>query len=220
MLVLVIVALTAWMTLALSLAAFMARRGYEHTAWLVLGVLFGPVAAVFVVLERVWTVPRGPQTTSYGHAGVGDLDVLVVADSLDLDAAAAELTWLSARIRRLAIASVVTFDGPREAERLAAEQLRLIARRLGHVDAELVLLFGVSADAVTQYATDGRFDITITSDGLAGRAATSPTLRGEANGVVFLSGDPSLPRGFVGSGVSSARRPLGRNSQTRSVQAG
>lgn len=162
--ILAIVAVAAWVTLAFVLAGLMVRRGYDHTSWLIVSLLFGPLAALLVVAERAWAFPRRPRVVETGRPGRGDLDALVVADAVDLDVARAEITQLDKRIHRLVVARVLPIDGPREVERLTGEQLRADAEALGHPDAELVLLFGVPSDAVARHVAEGHFDLALAGD--------------------------------------------------------
>lgn len=189
MVVLVVAAAVAmWLGLAAGLAAFMARRRYDHTAWLVVCLLFGPVGVVFVVMELSCAIPREATVIDRGHVGRGDLDVLIVAGS-NLDAARATLARFDDRLRRVAVNRVVPLDGPREVERLAAEQLRADARTLRRPDAELLLLFGVPSDAVARYVSDSHFDIVVGDDVDGGRCRSSDQAGRR------LVGGPARPRG-------------------------
>ena len=49
---LVIVFAVAWLSIGLTLSLVMGRRGHDAFSWLILGTLFGPLAAIFAVEAR------------------------------------------------------------------------------------------------------------------------------------------------------------------------
>jgi hypothetical protein len=166
MALIVILPVTAWLLLAAVLSSFMARRGYDHFAWLTVCVLFGPVATVFAVFELVWAIPRRPEVVDRGQPGGGDVDVLVIDAGSNLGVARWILGALDGRVHRLALARVLPFDGPRDMERTAAEQLRATARSLDYRHPELLLLFGAPSDAVARHIGDSCYDVVV-ADSLA-----------------------------------------------------
>lgn len=134
----------------MALAGFMARRGCDQAAWLIVCALFGPVGAFFVV-ELAWAVPRPAEVISVVAPGEGT-------------STSSSSAWPTATCAR-----VVTFDGPREVERQSAEHLRADASALRHADTELVLLFGTHADAMNRYLGHRNVDVVVAIGGPTGR---------------------------------------------------
>jgi hypothetical protein len=149
------------LALAASLSALMASKGYDRVAWLVVCLLFGPVAGVFAVIELAWAVPRRAEVIERGRTGRGDLDVLVVDAGSDAEAKRRVLDSFGDRLRRLTLVRVVPFDGARDVERMAIDGLRVDAASLGHPHAELALLFGVPTEAVARQAREGDYDAVV-----------------------------------------------------------
>ena len=150
-----------WLGAGIAVSSAMARRGFDRTAWLVVGVLFGPIAVCFAVVELVGGLPRPPEVVEGGRAGAGVLDVVVVRSTAAVDDVSRALADLDVDLRRLVLARVVPFDGPKDVERQAAASLRADRVALGRSNAELLLLFGPPAGAIADYAVASDISVVV-----------------------------------------------------------
>lgn len=183
-----IAALIGWLAFSVVLSSFMAHRGYDRTAWLVVALLFGPVALVLVVNELFEANPRRANTIERGQPGGGEVDLLVVLAGDELGAARLATEALGHRLRRLVLARVLPYDGPTDLETDAADRLRRDARGLARPSAGLALLFGVPARAIADFAVEGGFTVVVTDRDLRGLAARL------SHRVVLLSGLEAVTR--------------------------
>jgi hypothetical protein len=204
-------AAVAWVALALALSFAMARRGYDRTSWLVVGLLFGPVAMLFAITECMWAIPRRTQILKRGHLGSGGANVLIVFLSSDLETAREATQRIGKRPGRLTFARVLPYDGAKEIEREAAARLRTDACALARPGAQLALLFGVPSLAIATFEDEGGFTVVVTDRPVAGLGSvleerdvellTGP----EAVRLRFGSQGEAATRSLAGSSVSSAR---------------
>jgi hypothetical protein len=180
----------AWGAVALALPPWMGRRGNSRLAWQVLALLMGPLVLPFALAAALTTFPRPPVLVAEGRRRPG-VDVLIALDGSRGGLATVDgaLAHLGPHLGRLTLARVLPDDGPRLDEALAAEVLKAEARRLGTPDAELVLLFGRSDEALTRQAVEGGYQVVVAGYRVPG---LSTRLRG--SGVVVVSG-PGRPAG-------------------------
>jgi hypothetical protein len=162
---LVALAVVAWLLVAPSLAWLMRRHGYDPIPWLLLGLLWSPLALILALVELVWPTPCAPRVLAPGRVQQGSLDVLVNLDSSprSVEAAAKAIPQLRPRLRTLSLIRVLPRGvGPRIQQRNAGE-LRRDATALGGPDAQLVLLFGRPEQALGQYAATANHPLVITT---------------------------------------------------------
>jgi hypothetical protein len=158
----------AWLTIGVGLSAFMARRGYDRTSWLVIGLLFGPVTLIFATVELASALPRPPLTVEGGRPGAGSVDVLTVFVDRDTALVSDVLNTIGDDTHRLVLAEVLPFDGAKAVETAASASLRDQASALARPWAELVLVFGAPATAIAAYAVQGRFGVVVTDRDVPG----------------------------------------------------
>ena len=149
-----------WFGAGVSASALMARRGYDQVAWLVIGVLLGPIAAAWAAAELAWMIPRSPEVVDCAKPREAGQDgaLVVLAGRAPMDVTDA---LRSIDASRLVLAQVLPFDGAKLIERTAADELRSVRQAIGRPDAGLVLLFGVPDDAVARYAREHSLSVVV-----------------------------------------------------------
>ncbi|GAA4762940.1 MULTISPECIES: universal stress protein [Streptomyces] len=163
----VLAAVGAWVAIGLATAWWMARRGYHHWGWLLMGVVFGPFLALAasdrIQVHRVGPLARIP----VGTPGPGGLRVLVGLDGSpeSQDALDLAVALLGPYAQALVAAEVVGYDAA-EDERdpsVAAARSRLEAaaeRSRGRVT-ECDILSGPPARALADYAAEQDIDLVV-----------------------------------------------------------
>src|SRR5581483_8354295 len=109
----------------LTLSLVMGRRGHDAFGWLLLGTLFGPLAAVFAVEARGQERP-GPKLVAVRRSiGPGPVDVLAGVDGSPESEAAllAAAGILGPRLGRLTLPTVIPYDSGFDRERTARAAL-------------------------------------------------------------------------------------------------
>ena len=162
MVVAIVLGVMVWLSIPPLLSRAMRRRGHDGGSWLVVGLLFGPVAVALAAFEVRFDVPQGPRILEAGRTGTGDLSILVV---LEAESPApwpmAALAELSPNLRRLGLAQILPKGGPQLEERLAEQALRRAATGLAHP--EIALLFGRPDLAIAAHAAARAYDVVVTA---------------------------------------------------------
>jgi nucleotide-binding universal stress UspA family protein len=178
--------LLIWLAVALSigitLAVLMGRRGHNAFEWFLVGILLGPIALP-LAWGRIGSEPGTPHREIVDAApgrGTGPVDVLVGIDgSAESETAlrtAVEI--LGPRIGRLTLAGVTDFDyGSSQAKadtERALESLRVMAASSTVSDPGIIMLSGRPADALTEYALRDGYQLLVV--GRRGRGASKAIL--------------------------------------------
>jgi hypothetical protein len=158
-----------WIMLAIVASAVMKARGYDRTSWLVVGILFGPVVWAFVAMERVWPEARATEQLARGAVGPGERSVLLVVDAGTRVGVHDLLRAFESGVRRVGLARVLPFDGPKIDEHAAAGHLLELSNGI-QPRPELALIFGRHRTAVCRYASSGGFDVVISDHDVPGLA--------------------------------------------------
>jgi nucleotide-binding universal stress UspA family protein len=180
-----LIVLAVWLTIGVTLAVVMGRRGHGAFQWFFIGAVLGPLA-----LPLAWSSIRDERRASGRSmaAGVrsgGSVDVLVGIDGSAEAASAlqAAIQLVGTNIGRLTLASVVTFDEAsrqsREDEQRAVELLEAAASSVGNHAPGRVLLTGQPADALVKHAADEGYDLL--AIGRRGRGASKALLGSTAD---------------------------------------
>ena len=162
MVVMIVLGAVVWLSIPPLLSRAMKRRGYDGGSWMVVGLLFGPVAVALATLEVFYCVTEGSRILQSGLTGKGEVSILVV---LETDSPTpppiAALAEVSPYLRRLGLAQVIPKGGPRLDERQAQQTLRRAAIGLDHP--EIALLFGRPDLAIASHAAAGAYDVVVTA---------------------------------------------------------
>ena len=164
-----------WVCIGLVLSIVMHRRGQLGYAWLVLGVLMGPMAIVFAWDTLRHDATNGPQVIDPGVPRRGSIDVLVGVDGSAGSSAAvdAAVELFQHGLGRLTLAAVIPkgdFAGSgderaarlelqRQAARVRACQPAAEILRATHLQPELIVLRGSPADELVSAAANGGYDV-------------------------------------------------------------
>ncbi|WP_331453723.1 universal stress protein [Streptomyces sp. SS162] len=202
--VLVLIALAAWIVVGLVTALWMARRGHRSPGWLFMGAVFGPVLAV-TAGERVEHAPQGPPPAGTAE-GQGLLRVLVGVDgSPESRQALRTAVHLFGPYAPTLVAAVVADYDSAEAER-AGDPAAAVRRRIGTPDRDVTpylteyeVLAGPPAEAFGRYARENRMDLVVVGRhgrGLSKRLMGSvpQALLREGAVPVLVTGGPGAPR--------------------------
>jgi hypothetical protein len=148
----------AWFAIGQIVASSMAKRGYDRTAWVIVGVLFGPVVPVFAVIELLTALPRRPKVVDRGSPGQGTVDLLIIVDlSQQVGRTRLSELDLTSHVRHSTVAAVLPRDGARLVEVAAVDRLCAIASEL-RPTADVALLFGLAREVVVDFATSNGFE--------------------------------------------------------------
>jgi hypothetical protein len=151
----------AWLAIGQIVASSMAKRGYDRTAWVIVGALFGPVVLVFAVIELLTALPRRPEVVDRGSPGQGTVDVLIVVD-LSQQVGRTRLSELDVtrHVRHSTVAAVLPRDGARLVEVAAVDRLRAVASELRPAG-DVALLFGLAREVVVDFATSNGVEVVV-----------------------------------------------------------
>jgi nucleotide-binding universal stress UspA family protein len=160
----VIAIAVGWVATGLLLSIVMGRRGHDSFGWLVTGTVLGPLAIVLAIDARRRAEALQPASLFRGPPAIpssGPIDVLVGFDGSPESRAAIDAVpaLLGDRLGRLTVATVVPYGEIREQERLATDALRRLDGRTLGFECDLELLHGQPAAALTQYATEGGYEL-------------------------------------------------------------
>ncbi|GFH35316.1 universal stress protein [Streptomyces pacificus] len=166
-LVFVLVVVGAWIAIGLVTAWWMARRGYHHWGWLLMGAVFGPILTL-VASERIQPRRVGPLARmEVGAPGPGGLRVLVGVDGSGASGAALDraVELLGPYAKALAVVEVVGYDAADDAGdpsiAAARSRLRTAAERSGGRVTECDIISGPPAQALVDYAAQQDFDLIV-----------------------------------------------------------
>lgn len=181
-----LIVLAAWVTIGVTLAIAMGRRGHNAFQWLVVGAILGPLA-----LPLAWSSVRDEPLTrarplAQAVAAGGTVDVLVGIDgsSEASNALRTTIELVGGNLGRLTIASVVALDDSPQAridEQRAVELLEAAASAAEAHPPGRVLLSGQPADALIRHATEQGYDMLAV--GRRGGGATKALLGSTASRV-------------------------------------
>ena len=199
MVVLIVLGVVVWLSIPPLLSRAMRRRGYDGGSWMVVGLLFGPVAVALAALEVVYGVKEGARILEAGLTGKGEVSILVVLETdSPTPPPTAGLAEVRPHLRRLGLALVLPKGGPRLYERQAQQTLRRAA--IGLDRPEIALLFGRADVAIAAHAAAGAYDVVVTA-----RADSLVSERLAAIGRVHWWGNDQVP--IFGPGRLTATSP-------------
>jgi nucleotide-binding universal stress UspA family protein len=185
---LLLVIIGAWIAIGLAVPFVMARRGHDAFAWLVVGMVLGPLAIVLAFDSARYAETLESVVVEKGEANTG-LAILVGYDgSTHAQHALARLEDLGGRIGRLTIARVVPFAPPREDLALAERDLeharQLVPPTLG-VAPTFEVIEGQPAAAMAELARREGYDLVVI--GRRGAGLTKTLLGSTAQRLAHLS---------------------------------
>ena len=174
--------LAVTLSIGITLAVLMGRRGHSTFEWFLLGTILGPIALP-LAWGRIGSEPAAPNREVVDAAparGAGPVDVLVGIDgSAESETAlrtAVEI--LGPRIGRLTLAGVTEFDyGSQQAQadtKRALEGLRAMAASAKVSGPGIVVLSGRPADALPEYVLRESYQLLVV--GRRGRGASKAIL--------------------------------------------
>jgi nucleotide-binding universal stress UspA family protein len=177
-----VIGLAVWLTVAITLAVLMGRRGHSPFEWFLIGAVLGPIALP-IAWGRIRDEPTAPDREVVDVApgsGAGPVDVLVGIDgSVESEAAlrtAVEI--LGPRIGRLTLVGVTGFDyGNPQVKadtKHALETLRGMAASASVAHLGITILSGRPADALPEYALRDGYQLLVV--GRRGRGASKAIL--------------------------------------------
>ncbi len=219
MMVLVGFGVVTWLLVGPSLAWVMSRRGYDRTAWLLIGLLLPAIAVILALVELLWPASTSPRILTPGRVQPGSLDVLIHVDpSTGALESANVLAALRPRLRTLGLARVLPRGSGHLAERRTAGELCRDAEALGVPGAQLVVLFGCPQEALRHYATIANYSLVVTAErprvAEALREGGQPAVAEEAEVASVLplppsdsdwmTSEPPAPDGSCGFSVTTA----------------
>jgi hypothetical protein len=160
---LVVLSVIVWLSIPPLLSRAMVRRGYDGGSYVVVGVLFGPLAVLFATMDVLCDVRDPPRILDRGRTGHGDLSVLVVTGGEPtISPPAVTLAGRGSPLRRLGLVRVLPKGGPLLSERQAERTPRQAAVAVDHP--ELALLFGRPEVVIPHYAAARGYDIVFTPE--------------------------------------------------------
>jgi nucleotide-binding universal stress UspA family protein len=170
------------LTIGITLAVVMGRRGHSAFEWFLIGGILGPFALP-LAWGRIGSEPAAPNREIVDAApgsGTGPIDVLVGIDgSAESETALrTAIEILGPRMGRLTLAGVTGFDyGSSQAQadtKRALESLRAMAASASGSGAGIIILSGRPADALTEFALRDGYQLLVV--GRRGRGASKAIL--------------------------------------------
>jgi len=170
------------LTIGITLAVLMGKRGHNAFEWFLIGVILGPIA-LLLAWGRI-----GSETASLNReiidavpgTGTGPIDVLVGIDGSSESETALRtvVEILGPRVGRLTLAGVTDFDyGSSQAQadaKRALERLRVMAASASISAPGVVILSGRPADALSEHALRDGYQLLVV--GRRGRGASKAIL--------------------------------------------
>ena len=171
-----LVVVLAWALFGVSTALLMGRRGHQPFMWLVLAIVFGPLVVPLAASALRHHRPGWVQRVSFGHAGVGTVDVLggIDGSSEAERAIVSAIHMLGSRLGRVTLAAVVDYDiaadssMAEEKDRARTEIAR--AASASGLEPETILLAGRPAEALRKHAVEEGYELIVV--GRRGRGAS------------------------------------------------
>jgi nucleotide-binding universal stress UspA family protein len=176
------IGLAVWLTVGITLAVLMGRRGHSPFEWFLIGAILGPIA-----LPLAWSrissetaAPNREIVDAVPGPGTGPVDVVVGIDGSPESEAALRtaVEILGPRIGRLTIAGVTEFGyGNPQVEadtQRALETMRGIAASASVAHLGITILSGKPAEALPEYALRDGYQLLVV--GRRGRGASKAIL--------------------------------------------
>jgi nucleotide-binding universal stress UspA family protein len=203
---LVVLLLFVWLAGGLAVAFIMRRSGHDLHMWLPLGVLLGPLAALFAQERHRLDTQHRPLST--GESRAGPFDALAGIDGSEESIAAVRtaLRLFGDSLSSLTLVTVLDYESSGSftgivPQSSASSRLADIASNLEFDPTEIVLLFGAPEKQIAALAAERGFELIIA--GARGKGM-SEALFGSVT--EKLVGTAPVPV-FVGSGISSTPDP-------------
>lgn len=195
----VIVMAAIWLSVGLTVALVMGRRGHDAFTWLILGTLFGPLGAVFAFEARKGERVPPELLAQPTSSGSGPVDVLAGVDGSPESRVAlrAATELLGPRLGRLTLATVIPLDSGTDSERTAREALEHEGEVTG-AGVQLEVLHGRAATELLQRAAEDGYDLLVIGTRGAGVSkallgSTAIDVARSAKVPVFLMGSQPFP---------------------------
>ncbi len=190
------IAVAVWLTIGITLAVVMGRRGHGAFQWLILGTVLGPIA-----LPLAWTSirderPAHVRELTEGTPGTGDTDVLVGIDGSpeSEQALRSAVELVGARLGRLTLAGVIDTNNTSQQARSNEERaIRLLEGSVASTDGHepaTILLSGQPAEALASHAGKEGYDLLVV--GRRGRGLSKAVLGSTAARVANRTHVPVL----------------------------
>ena len=217
MVAIIVIGVAVWLSVPPVLSKTMARRGFDGLSYLVIGLLFGPLAIVLAVMDAWFDTPESPRILEAGRVGPGEVSVLVVVDGHSTALPPTALLGSFGRLRRIGLARVVPKGAARMDERQAEQELRQAALSFGHP--ELALLFGRPDVVISAHAIARGYDVVVSprrDDRLSARLQRSGRVLWPVDDVpdVVPAGMPAAPLRSSPESITSSAVVPHRSSRT------
>jgi nucleotide-binding universal stress UspA family protein len=182
-----LIGLAVWLTVGITLAVLMGRRGHSPFEWFLIGAVLGPIALP-LAWGRISSEPAALNreiVDAVPGLGTGPIDVLVGIDGSPESETALRtaVEILGARIGRLTLAGVTEFDyGNPQVEadtKRALETLRGMAASVTVAHLGITILSGKPAEALPEYALRDGYQLLVV--GRRGRGASKAILGSTAS---------------------------------------
>jgi len=177
-----LIGLAVWLTVGITLAVLMGRRGHSPFEWFLIGAILGPIALP-LAWGRISSEPAAPNRETVDVVpgpGTGPVDVLVGIDgsSESETALRTAVEILGPRIGRLTLVGVTGFDyGNPQVEgdtKRALETLQGIAAAASVAHLGITILSGKPSEALPEYALREEYKLVVV--GRRGRGASKAIL--------------------------------------------
>jgi nucleotide-binding universal stress UspA family protein len=177
-----LIASAVWLTVGITLAVLMGRRGHSPFEWFLIGSILGPIALP-LAWDRISSEPAAPNRETVGVVpgpGTGPVDVLVGVDGSSESETALRtvVEILGPRIGRLTLVGVTGFGyGNPQVEadtKRALETMQGMAASAGVAHLGITILSGKPSEALPEYALRERYQLLVV--GRRGRGASKAIL--------------------------------------------
>jgi nucleotide-binding universal stress UspA family protein len=177
-----LIGLAVWLTVGVTLAVLMGRRGHSPFEWFLIGAILGPIALP-LAWSRISSEPAAPNreiVDAVPGPGTGPVDVLVGVDGSPESEKALRtaVEILGPRIGRLTLAGVTEFDyGNPQVEadtKRALETLQGMAASASVAHVGITILAGKPSEALRDYALRDGYQLLLV--GRRGRGASKAIL--------------------------------------------
>ena len=177
-----LIAAAVWLTVGITLAVLMGRRGHSPFEWFLIGGILGPIALP-LAWDRISTEPAAPNRETVDVVpgpGTGPVDVIVGIDgsSESETALRTAVEILGPRIGRLTLVGVTGFGyGNPQVEadtKRALETMQGMAASAGVAHLGITILSGKPSEALPEYALRDGYQLLVV--GRRGRGASKAIL--------------------------------------------